>query len=79
MVVKHINGDAAGRGASVHEKHRFFRAEQVANVRLQVGEGGQVSSQLDPPAQLAFPWALELGGVLGQPIPLHLSALAPYR
>ena len=43
MVVEHVDGDAAGGGAGVHEEQRLVRAEKVANMRLRIGEGGWVS------------------------------------
>ena len=78
MVVKHVNGDAAGRGASVHKEPGLVWVAQVTHMRLQIGEGRRVRVQLDPPTWLLFPWAFKLGGDLGQPIPRHLLAFAPY-
>ena len=43
VVVKHVNGDAAGGGAGVHKELWLVGAEKVMNVRLRIGEGGRVS------------------------------------
>ena len=78
LFIEHVNGDTGRQCTGVDKVHRLVRAEQILNMQLRIGEGGQVGTQHDPPNQLAFPEVLLLGGDFGHPIPLHFWACALY-
>ena len=77
-VSQHVASDDGRRCSGVHKVHWLGQAEEVADMRLRIDEGGRNGLQLDPPDLLAFTGVLLDDRDFGQPFPLQCCACAPY-